>query len=61
MSVNDDEHFGRLSTSTTPESIAKVDEAILADRRQIIHDVCEIVGLSYGTVQRILGNNLNMR
>jgi len=26
-----------------------------------IHDVCEIVGLSYGTVERILADNLNMR
>jgi hypothetical protein len=60
-SVDDDEHSGRLSTSITLENIAKVGKAILADRRQIIHDVCEIVGLSYGTVQRILGDNLNVR
>jgi len=40
---------------------ANVREAIRADRRQTIHDVCEIVGLSYGTVQRILVDNLNMR
>jgi len=40
---------------------AKVREAILADRRQTIHDVCEIVGLPYGTVQRVLADNLNMR
>ena len=59
MSV--DERSGQLSTSTTLENIAKVREAILADRRQTIHDVCEIVGLSYGTVQRILADNLNMR
>ena len=54
------ERSGRPSTSTTPENIAKVREAILADRRQTIHDVCEIAGLSYGTVQRILADNLNM-
>ena len=60
-SVDDDERSGRPSTSTTPENIAKVCEAILADRRQTIHDVCEIVGLSYGTVKRILADNLNMR
>ena len=60
-SVDDDECSGRPSTSTTPENIAKVREAILADRRQTIHDVCEIIGLSYGTVQRILADNLNMR
>jgi len=40
---------------------ANVREVILADCRQTIHDVCEIVGLSYGTVQRILSDNLNMR
>jgi hypothetical protein len=61
MSVDDDEHSGRPSASTIPENIAKVHEAIFADRRQTIHDVCEIVGLSYGTVQRILVDNLNMR
>jgi len=61
MSVDDDECSGQQSTSTTPENIAKVREVILADRRQTIHDVCEIVGLSYGTVQRILADNLNMR
>jgi len=60
-SVDDDERSGRPSTSTTPENIAKVREAILADRRQNMHDVCEIVGLSYGTVQRILAGNLNMK
>jgi len=59
-SVDDDERSGRTSTSTTPENIAKVREAILADRRQTIYDVGEIVGLSYGTVQRILAGNLNM-
>jgi len=60
-SVDDDEHSGRPSISTTPENIAKVCEGILADCRQTIHDVCEIVGLSYGTVQRILVDSLNTR
>jgi hypothetical protein len=43
-SVDDVELSGQPSTSTTPENIAKVHEAILADRRRTIHDVCEIVG-----------------
>jgi hypothetical protein len=43
------------------ENIAKVCEAILADRRQTIHDVCETVGQSYGIVQCMLADNLNMR
>jgi len=60
-SVDDDERSERKSTNTTSENIAKVREVILADRRQNIHDVCEIVWLSYGTVQRILLDNWNMR
>jgi hypothetical protein len=44
MSVDDIEHSGRPSTSTTLENIAKVREAILADLRRTIHDVYEIVG-----------------
>jgi histone-lysine N-methyltransferase SETMAR len=59
--VDDDECSGRPSTSTTPENIAKVREAVLADRRQTIHNVCEVVGLSYETVQSILSDSLNMR
>jgi hypothetical protein len=51
---DDSERSGRMSTSTKSENIAKGREAILADRRRNIHDVCEIVGLSYGTVLHIL-------
>jgi len=60
-SVDDDERSGRPSTSTTPQNIAKVREAILIDRRQTIYDIYEIEGLSYGTVQRSVAGNLNMR
>ena len=60
-SVDDDEHSGQLSTTTPPKNIVKVREAILADRRQTIHDVCERVGMSYRMVQCILVDNLNMR
>jgi len=60
MCVDDDEGSGRQSTNTALENIAKVREAILADQRQTIHDICERVGLSYGTVQCTLADNLNM-
>ena len=60
-SVEDDKHSGRPSTCTTPEMIAKVREVILEDRRKTIHDVCNRVGLSYGSCQRILADELNMR
>ena len=45
MSVDDEERFGRPSTVTTTENVAEVRGAILEDRRQMIHDVCNIVGL----------------
>jgi hypothetical protein len=60
-SVDNDERSGRPSTSPTPENIATFREAILADRRKTVHNVFEIVGVSYGTVQHILADNLNMR
>jgi len=41
--------------------ILKVCEVILGDRRQTIHDVCNRIGLSYGSCQRILADELNMR
>jgi histone-lysine N-methyltransferase SETMAR len=44
-SVDDDERSGRPSTSTTPENIAKVREAMVADRRRTIHDICAIGGI----------------
>jgi histone-lysine N-methyltransferase SETMAR len=60
-SVEDRKQSGRLSTCTTPEIIAEVLEVIIEDRRQTIHDVCNHVGLSYGSCQHILADELNMR
>ena len=60
-SMEDDKYSGRPSTCTTPEMIAKVHEVILEDRRRTIHDVCNHVGLSCGSCQRILAYELNMR
>jgi hypothetical protein len=39
MSVDDDERSGLPSPGTTTENVAKVQEAILEDRRQMIHDI----------------------
>jgi len=41
--------------------IAKVREVTLEDRRHTTHDVCNCVGLSYGSCQCILADELNMR
>jgi hypothetical protein len=60
-SVDDDERSGRPSTGTTTENMAEMREAVLEDRMRTIHDVCDIVKLSYGTCQQILLQELNMR
>jgi hypothetical protein len=53
-SVDDDEHTGRLTSSTTPETVARIQEILHQDRRRTIHDIAEEVGIGYGTCQRIL-------
>ena len=59
--AEDRKHSGRLPTCTTPEMIAEVLEVILEDRRQTIHDVCNRIGLSYGSCQHTLADELSMR
>ncbi|PNF23921.1 hypothetical protein B7P43_G12846 [Cryptotermes secundus] len=60
-STDDDDRSGRASTCTTPENVAKVRDLILQDRKLTIQDLCNTLGLSYGTCQRILSEELNMR
>ncbi|PNF43266.1 hypothetical protein B7P43_G14892 [Cryptotermes secundus] len=60
-STDDDERSGPPSTGTTPENVAKVRDLILQDRRLTIQDLCNTLRLSYGTYQRILSEELNMR
>jgi hypothetical protein len=43
------------------ENEAKVKDLVLQDRRLTIQDLCNTLGLSYGTCQRILSEELNMR
>ncbi|PNF41538.1 hypothetical protein B7P43_G12319 [Cryptotermes secundus] len=61
ISTDDDDRSGRPSTGKTPENVAKVRDLILQDRRLTIQDLCNTLGLSYGTCQRILSEELNMR
>jgi len=59
--VEDRKHSGQSTTCTTLEMIAKVCEIILEDRKQTIHNVFNCIGLSYGSRQCILADELNMR
>ncbi|PNF35989.1 hypothetical protein B7P43_G02291 [Cryptotermes secundus] len=57
----DDDRSGRPSKGKTPENVAKVRDLILQDRRLTIQDLCNALGLSYGTCQRISSEELNVR
>jgi hypothetical protein len=61
VSVEDDEHSGRPSTNKTIENVKKFENSIHEDRCQIIHELADTVGISYGVYQKILTENLNMR
>jgi len=60
-SFEDDPRPGRLSTSHTEETMARVREIICTDRRLTIREVAEDVGIAFGTCQKILTEDLQMR
>jgi len=58
--VEDDERLGRPSTSTTDENVEKVKEMIMSDRRIIIREVADDVGISIGSCHEIFSDVLGM-
>ena len=50
----------RRMTSKTDDCIARVRELIRANRRLTIHELSVVVGVSYGTCQATLMQDLNM-
>ncbi|CAK1592430.1 unnamed protein product [Parnassius mnemosyne] len=60
-STEDKHREGRPSTSLTEDNVKKVEDVVLADRRVTIRHVAEVTGISYGSVQRILANELHMK
>jgi hypothetical protein len=44
-----------------PENVAKVCEVIREEHRRMIHDVCNILAMSYRKCQHILLDELSMR
>jgi len=60
-SFEDDPRPGRLSTSHTEETVARLQEIIHADRRLTIREVAEDVGIAFGMCQKILTEDLQMR
>jgi len=59
-SVDDDDHVGRPTRCTTPETVARIQELLRQDRHRTIHDIAEEVGIGYGTCQRVLTEEMGM-
>jgi len=59
-SVDDDEHKGRPTSCTTHETVARIQELVRQDRRQIIHNIAKEVRIGYGTCHRVLTEELGM-
>ena len=54
-------HQRRPRTSTTPEDIAAVRGLIEGDRRLSMVEICQELGISYGSVESIIKNELQFR
>jgi len=59
--LEDDQRSGRPSTSRTAEIVEKVWQLIQCDRRMIIVELEQEVGISHGSIHVILSDDLEMR
>ncbi|GFV09790.1 mariner Mos1 transposase [Trichonephila clavipes] len=60
-SCKDEHSSGRPNEGTTLEMVKKIHKAVLDDRRQKVHELEDIVGISNSAVHCILSENLDMR
>ncbi|PSN32414.1 hypothetical protein C0J52_17540 [Blattella germanica] len=60
-SVHDAGCSGQPTSSKTQENVDRVREIVLNDRRFTIREISDALGLSFGSVQNILTDDLNMR
>nr|CAH7754253.1 unnamed protein product [Callosobruchus chinensis] len=61
MSTGDQPRPGRPSTSRNDENIEIINALVREDRRRTIDQLCEMSGISWSSVQRILSEDLHMR
>jgi len=61
LSIEDQPHSGRPSSSRNDEIIAKIREKLNEDRCYTIDELSEVTGVSWSSVQHILTQDLRMR
>jgi transposase len=60
-SLEDEERSDQPSTSKNDETIEKVKNLVRSDRRLRIQGMANVLGISYGSVQNILKDDLGRR
>ena len=60
-STENAERSGRPVEVSTPETIKKIHDMVLADRRLKVREIVEAIGISHGSVVSILSDHLGMR
>ena len=60
LSIQDDNRSGRPSTAINDDTIKKVKDLILDNRRVTIHEIVNETGISHGSVCDIVHNELHM-
>ena len=60
MSIEGQPRSGRPATSRSDENVDKINALIREDRRRTIDQLCEMSGISWSSVQRILSEDLHM-
>lgn len=59
-SLEDAPRSGRPRTSTDEETIHRIEDLVLTDRRVKMHQLAQMVGISKGSINSILHDKLNM-
>ena len=60
MSIEDQPRLERPATSRSDENVDKINALIRKDRRRTIDQLCEMSGISWSSIQRILSEVLHM-
>ena len=60
MSIEDQPRWGRPATSRSDENVDKINAFIREDRRRTIDQLCEMSGISWSSIQRILSEDSHM-
>ena len=60
MSIADQPRSGRPATSRSDGNVDKINALIREDRRRTIDQLCEMSGISWSSIQRMLSKDLHM-